>query len=332
MKIAVDLIVLTCLLYYLYKGTKRGFLLSFLGVLSIVCSYVGAYALSEPLAAGFEAAYESNPIGTRILAGGAIFVLIAVAFSLVQFIAGRFMTKTREDGKRHIPLSPASRTLGGLISIGVAVILLTVLWWVYDAMRASAWTKGLPDLDETIFATTSQTVVKGIASLALKGKLQPEQASFAAELISAPGDAVKDARELLDDPTMKALFESLAFREDFLSGDEKRVIQNPEFGALFKTDSTMERMVKMGLVNKEKEPEKLKKALGRQLARAGDRLSGILEDPEIQKMVEELQQEEALQDGDWKTLVFDKRIRDIAARVLKPAEEKKESEPTEYAE
>ena len=52
----------------------------------------------------------------------------------------------------------------------------------------------------------------------------------------------------------------------------------------------------------------------------------------LPRLVEELQQEEALQDGDWKTLVFDKRIRDIAARVLKPAEEKKESEPTEYAE
>jgi hypothetical protein len=319
-KYAVDLVVLGFLAYYLYKGTRRGFLLSFLGVLSIACSYFGAYALSEPVASWFEKSNESNPLATRVIVGGTIFFLISAAFSIVQFVAKRLMTRKREDGKKVLSLSPSSRTIGGLISLGMAVVLFTVLWWVYDAMRATAWAKNFPDLSETAFATISQSIVKLTAGAALQGKLSPDQAELAADLISSPGDAVEEIQALLDDPALNALFQSPTFHEDFLSGDRERIFNNEEFSALLDDESVMEKMRNMGLVDGEAATEEIRESLGAQLASAGGRMNGILEDPEIMPLIEELQSDGTLESGDWKKLVFDKRIREIASRALLPEE------------
>jgi hypothetical protein len=326
MKYAVDLVVLAFLLYYLYKGTRRGFLLSFLGVLSIACSYVGAYALSAPVASWFETSNESNPLATRIIAGGVIFFLISATFSLTQFVIKKLMTRKREDGKKILPLSSPSRTIGGLISLGMAVILFTVLWWFYDAMRATAWARDFPDLGETTFATISQSIVKLVAGAALQGKLSPGQAELAAGLISSPGDAVVEIQALLDDPALKALFESATFHEDFLSGDRQRITENEEFAAFLDDESVMKRMRNMGLVDGDAETSEIRESLGTQLALAGGQMNAILEDPKIMKMIEELQAEGTLASGDWKKLVFDKRIREIAARALKPPEESNDKE------
>lgn len=326
MKYAVDLVVLGFLLYYLYKGTRRGFLLSFLGVLSIACSYFGAYMLSEPVASWFETSEDSNPLATRIIAGGVIFFLITAAFSLAQVAVKKLMTRKNEEGKKILPLSTPSRTIGGLISLGMAVILFTVMWWVYDAMRVTSWAQNLPDLGETSFATVSQSIVKLAAGAALKGKLSPDQAELAAGLISSPGDAVEEIQGLLDDPALKALFESATFHEDFLSGDAQQIAENEVFIALLNNESVMKRMQGMGLVDGNADSGEIGESVASQLALAGGRMNGILEDPEIMKMIEELQEEGALAKGDWKNLVFDKRIREIAARALKPLGESKDEE------
>lgn len=321
MKAIVDLLVLACLLVYLYKGTRRGFLLSLLGVLSIVCSYLGAYAFSRPAGEWFEEASGTNPLTARIVAGAVIFLFIALVFSALQKGVKVWLMRKRKEGEKALPLTASSRTLGGLISLGAAVVLLTVLWWVYDAFRATSVAEDFPDLRGSAFAGMAQGIVRGVAEVSLRGKLGKAQAGLAADLISSPAHAVGELRALLDEPAMQALFESETFRQDFLSGEKGRVSTNAQFVALLEDPSASKRLQSLGFVSADAPPEEVREKLGGQLAEAGGRLNGILEDPEVKALIEELNKEKVLENPDWKTLVFDRRIREIASRALEPKEQ-----------
>jgi len=326
MKIVVDLIVLAALIYYLYKGTRRGFLLSLLGVLSIVCSYAGAYAFSGPVGAWLEKVTGTNPLTARIVAGAAIFFNIVALFAIVQSVVKHQIRRRRREREDGQALTPSSRTLGGLIGLGVAIVMLTVLWWVYDAFRASDFAKDFPNLSGSVFADTARSIIRTASGFALRDRLPDDQVRIAAGLLSSPAAAAEQLKEFLDEPAMQALFQSETFPEDFRSGEADRISENAEFVALFNDPSASERMEKLGLIPDAVPVEIVRKDLAGQLAPAGGRMNAVLEDPEVILILEELKTENALEKPDWKTLLFDERIRDIASRAMAVEVEEKEDE------
>lgn len=320
MKIIIDLLVLSALFYYIYQGARRGFLLSLLGVLSIICSYAGAVLFSQPGGAWIEARWGADPLTARMAAGVGGFIAIVLAFSIVQWVTKRLITRKGEDGKRRIPLKLASRIGGALISLSLAVLLLAVLWWVLDALRVSLGER-MPAMDGSITERLGQSVVRGVAGVALSGQLDDEQAKLAADLISSPSDSTAKLKALLDEPAVKALFASSAFLVAFQSGEESRIAENVEFVALFEDPSVLEMLQELGFIPADVDLVELRTSLGGELAKAGKRWNAVKEDPEVKEALAELEKEATLEELNLQVLVFDKRIRKIAAKALAPIQE-----------
>lgn len=320
MNILIDLIVLACLAAYLVQGFRRGAFLSLIGLLSIVCAYAAAILYSKRAGAWIAGTWDWDPLTARIYGGAAIFFLVSIAFTVCQRVARAIMMRRGDDGKKRLVLSPQSRVMGGLVTVSIAVLLLTAAWWAYDAMRATPNGERLPSLDGSATASVGGTIARGVAGLAIGDRLPRDQAGKVAALLGAPGSAAVRIRAFLDAPAMKAIFESESFRTAFLSGDNKAIAGDEAYVALFNDEAAVGHMQGLGFVSTEMPVDVVRTNLAARLAQAGGSLNEILEDPEVKATIDEMNEEKAFEEADWKTLVFDRRIRTIAARAMEAME------------
>jgi uncharacterized membrane protein required for colicin V production len=321
----VDLIALLVVAWYVVRGGRRGLLLSLLQVAGILAAYLGTYHLGLRLGRLLYGRFELSPLYAMVGGSLAVFVLILLVFGLVERRIRKAQDRKREEtGRSGVALD--SRVAGACFGFITGGLLVVLIAWCYQLMRATPALQTLPDISASVAARASRQVVYQAALAALESKLEDDdQAEKLAHMISAPAEAVAKLRDLADEPLLQALLRSEAFREDVLSGEKARVVRNKDLRRLLYDKPAMERMQEAGLLPSGPIDSDFKEGLCEQLALAGSRIKPVLEDPEVQTLVQEMRDEGLLDDPDLRKLITDARVWRITERVL---QRKIEEEPS----
>jgi hypothetical protein len=143
-------------------------------------------------------------------------------------------------------------------------------------------------------------------------------------LISAPGKSVQGLRDLSSEPKMQTLLSSKQFANDLLSGDTKKIGNNPDLCRLLNDKKTMQKAVDMGLVPADYKEGDFKDELSMHLAGLGGKVEKVLKEPDVEKLIMELEKEGLLQNPDPVRLMQDKRFSSLVFRVLNAGKPNKE--------
>ncbi|MDA3926751.1 MAG: CvpA family protein [Kiritimatiellae bacterium] len=312
----VDIIALIVILHSLFRGMQRGLLLAFLNVCSVICSYVAAILFSAPLGELLEDIFDIGHIFAVVLGGFGSFLIVSVVFSLV---IRHFKIKRKDADVSELRrgILQLDRISGGVLGLCTGMIMIALFCWSYEMFQVGAFGKNLPDISGSFGARVSRVLIDRGAYYAVKTQVQDETtAKKLSSLISSPGETVEGLRDLTNEPKMQTLFSSKQFASDLLSGDTKKIGGNPDLCRVLNDEGVMQKAHDMGLVASDFKEDDFKDELSTRLAGLGGKVEKVLNEPDVEKVIKELEKEGLLENPDPARLMQDKRFSSLVFRVL----------------
>lgn len=298
-----DLIAFLIVIFYAVKGVQRGALISFMSIGGVIFAYIAALILSKPF--GFLVALITrlpNLYG-RVIAGAFIFITVSV---LIRLAIKKILKRREENSQNDNTLTYSTRLWGAFLGIITAILVFTVIHWVYSLYRGTESGKALPEIGKGISGGISQELIRSAAYAAADANT--------ADLVSRPDRTADMLRRLFARESVNKLMSDPDFRNALLDGDEDAIMNNTAYRRLFEDEETVDLLRQLGAVRTK--TDEAAERMADPLANTGRKLGKVLEEPDVQKKVEELKEEGMLERRNWPRLVFDRRFIDIMERVM----------------
>ncbi len=247
MHMAIDILAAIILLFCFLAGWHKGFLLSLLGIVRVVISYVAAYFAGRTI--GFwlgEVAHRPRIVTVPAVAGLTFVVIIFIFHVIMSDIRAKHREKEKEEDFRH----PVLSSLGGSAINSVAGILsLVLLFWLGDLFMVGATGTSIPGAEKAYFSRFSRRMVYETTRLIIPEKDNQSQVSAIARMISNPAEGMKALEKVVAADSIQQLAADEQLAGDLLSGDAERVQQNVSIQRLFNDRATMQELRDLGVLS-----------------------------------------------------------------------------------
>ena len=316
MLLIVDIIAVLILSYFFFKGFRRGFIISVLGIVGLICAYIGAYLLYQPLGSWFQERYELPNIAAYAVGGLCAFICIYLFFSVISgFISWRRRRMAKKDGVEEVGL--LDKVLGGALGVVIGGAVVVMLFWLYNMAQISPVGKKLPDLSGSASARASEAAVRSGAYAIAKNTTKDKDLSNAiARSVSNPLKMTENVQKIMEHPKVEALSADPEFLGSVLHGDEELIRKNPALNDMLEDPEVMNIARELGLVAYNEKPEELKDEAAKKLARIGRNFGKIQNDPEIQAILNDRDVQAKLESQDIAGLLKDQKFHKLIKRVM----------------
>jgi uncharacterized membrane protein required for colicin V production len=314
--IIVDILALLILLYYFFRGYRRGFVISVLGIIGLICASLGAYLLFRPLGDWFQATYNLSPVVSYAIAAISAFIVIYVFFFIISgFISWRRRARAKREGEPEVAF--ADKLLGGILGAVIGFILIVVLVWVYNMVQFSVFSGKLPDINSTVSGRSAEAAIRaGTNLMAKKMTRDPEMSQTIARTMTNPARTAVDMQKLLNHPKVEALADDQEFLGAVLKGDEAIILKTPAFNEMLDDPEVMRIATDLGLMSPGEKPEAIKKEAAARLAKVGRNFDKIKNDPEVQEILQDKEIQEKIDKEDVQGLLTDPKFHRLLKRAL----------------
>lgn len=242
----IDTLALIVLIFFLLAGWKKGFLLSFLGIIRIIL----AYGLS--LLAGRYLGFWLGSIANRprIIT---IPVVAGLTFVIIVFIFHVLMTNIRDDHRDKEERENFSRPKfscfsGSVINLFAGLISLIVLFWMGDILTVAFTEQPLPGAEQSYFGSFARRSVYEVSNVIISRKGKESQAAAMAHVISNPAQGMDHLKGVFEADSIQQLISNKTFAQDIMSGDANRIEQNATLQQLFNDKQTLKNLKQLGIL------------------------------------------------------------------------------------
>ncbi len=138
----LDIIIILYLVWGFYSGFTKGavyMLVSFVSVLLALYAAIHFSYLSTDLLAGW---LNKDPQDLKILSYIVTFIVVFILMHLIGKILDHFI--------KAVALGFINRLLGGVLSVGIKVIILSLLLWVFDQANQIIPVVSQKTIDESV--------------------------------------------------------------------------------------------------------------------------------------------------------------------------------------
>lgn len=314
---ALDLIALSILGFFVLIGALRGGVASAMGLLTLVCSYAGAVWAARNLGGAVTQSIGVSALPATALAGTAGFVVTAVVLGVIGALVRRWAEGLRGDSSMGV----LNRWLGGVFgAVRGSLVVLLISWLVIwlDAARETGAFEGLdavPDIKISSAAKVTEKVVAKTVRAALgEGGTTGE---VVARLASRPGPAVKSLQAILADRRIEALQSDRFFWTCIENRAYDRGMNLRSFQAIASDPKMRAMFADVGVVPVEAVADsKIFRAhFGEALAQVGPRVKGLVDDPELQRLAQDPEILSMLESGDTLGLFRHDGIQRLVAKA-----------------
>ena len=281
---------LVVVVFFAYRGYKKGLLRSLSRVLSLLAGYTAAILFTEQVSAILASRFELEGIVSFIAAGLGLFFAAGIGVSIIFWIIAQLMP-TQE--------TPTTASAFGGLAIGsiVGVVVAIIAVWSFTFVRDF---RGRPEVDELAQTDESkiETLANKVAGKAVYtamslGSVNPEVARLSAAMIEAPAEISQHAQQLMSSEDLQALLADPQSQAVMDSGDANALRQLPAFQQLAKNPDFLALARSAGMLTDDAENSVSSEAIlatrmteiwGRvQQVKNDRRVQEILRDPEFQQ-------------------------------------------------
>jgi hypothetical protein len=310
----LDLLVIALVLLFGWLGARGGPLQAGLRLAAIPLAYGAAFAVSVFFGAGLASRLALPELAGQVLAGSGAFLLV---YGVLSALAGGAGRRAREEGVP--PLGQLAG--GGLGALRAAVLLIPILWVanLAEGARLSGVGEGLPDLSTSQLLEAPSGLLEAGASATLG---QGAEGRMAQRWLAHPGATLHAMNDLLEDPNLRILQSDQGFWRDLEEGRVTNAIARPTWRQLASDASFRQRLGSLGFVSQEAvtDEPRFQAELTQTLADVGERLGRVRSDPQLGELLEDPEVQRQLQEGDTLALLADPRFQQIVARVTEGAQ------------
>jgi hypothetical protein len=310
----LDLLVVVLVLLLGWLGARGGPLQAGLRLAAIPLAYGAAFGAAAFFGAGLASRFALPELAGQVLAGSGAFLVSYGVLSAMAGVAGR---RAREDG-----VSPLAQLLGGgLGALRAAVLLIPILWVanLAEGARQSGVGEGLPDLSSSQLREAPSGLLEAGAGVTLGDGAEGRMAK---RWIAHPGASLNAMNELMEDPNLRIIQTDQGFWRDLEEGRVTNAMARPTWRQLASDPSFRERLGSLGFVSQEAvtDEPRFRAELTQTLADVGERLGRVRSDPQLGELLEDPEVQRQLQEGDTLALLADPRFQQLVARVTEGAQ------------
>jgi membrane protein required for colicin V production len=149
-----DYILFSISCFLVVRGLIKGFIREILGLVSLIAGFVVAYLFADDLASILSNYIESDQ-GAAIVSYAILFIFSTLIISYIS----RLLTSL----SKAVSLGLINRILGGVFGLLKSIVILFVIWYLLDLIKASFDVELPPELANSQLLTAIDEVVAGLS-------------------------------------------------------------------------------------------------------------------------------------------------------------------------
>ncbi len=316
MLLIVDLIALLIVLYYFSKGYRRGLLVSILSLIGLICAYISAYMFFEPAGQMILNQYDLPRLLALALGGFASFFIVYIFFGIIIRIIS-WRRRTRETSLIKTGSIYIDKLLGSISGTIFGLIMVAIILWGYNLAKFSQFGTSLPDINKSIAAQMSSSIIeKGTYLIADKSMDHEEMAKAISKSLSNPGEALEDMQDLMNSPLIKKLSDDKEFINAMLKGEVQKIKHNRTLNRALEDPVIINKAQDLGLLADDYNPMEMKEEIAEKLAKAGKEISKIQNDPKIRNLLNDNILKEKIERQNLTEMLQDNKFRELINRMV----------------
>lgn len=310
----LDLAVVAVFVALAWWGARRGAGESGLRLAALFVAYGAAVLAATGLGAPAAQRLGLPATAGMLIAGTGAFLLAQLAVGRAAGAVGRAERRGTPDGRP----GRGSRLLGGVFGgLRAAVLLLPLLWLAHlvQGLDAAGVAGALPDLSGARLPVLGGAAAR-VGAAVVVDETDPAQ-RMTARLLTEPGETVREAQELLEQPSLLGLRHDADFWAAVEDGEVQRALRRPSFTDAMDDAALRRQLAELGLLDRETaaDPAAFRREMKTVLTEVGARLRALRDDPALRALMRDEELQRRIQDGDTLALLADPRFRDLMGRV-----------------
>ena len=318
------ILFLVVVLFFAYRGYKKGLFKSIVKVLSLAAGYAATIFFVSPVSAIVEAEFQLSSIVAFVAASTVLFIGAFVFISLLFGLIGNLWMK----GKDKSTVSAIGGTvMGSLIGTIVAIILV---WGftVANNLRPVASGQVLTAKPSSWIETMAKQVVSKVVEIVMSAaSTSPELKSLTQAMIETPGAISQQVQRIAKSNDLTNLFGDRNNQAVLNSGDTNAVQQLPAFQQLVKNPDILSLAKSAGMLGESgDDAESAEAALAMQTTDTWMRVQQVKNNQRVQDIMNDPGFVAKLQSGDPVDLLTNSKLLELANIIFE--EKDVESKPT----
>ncbi|MBT8434066.1 MAG: CvpA family protein [Gammaproteobacteria bacterium] len=302
------LLFIVVMLFFAYRGYKKGLFKSLSRILSLVAGYIAAILYAGPFSAVLGSQYQLQGIVGFLAAALILFFSAVIAVSILFWILAKLLPATDSP-------STASSLGGATVGLVIGVIVAIAIIWTYAFVRDIHFARDAeanfkPGKIERLASNVASKVVNSALSM---GSARPEITNLGTALIASPAEIAQHARrlsssndlnELLRDPDNQALLNR---------GDVAAVKNLPALRKLARNPDMLALAKYAGIVDDSaNNSDAVETALATQLTDIWGRVHRVRNDRRVQEILNDPEFQQKIQSGNPIDLLTNARLLELA--------------------
>lgn len=298
------------ILFFAYRGYRRGLLRSLSRILGVVAGYACAIVYTGQVSQLIEASSQLQGIVAFIVAGLSLFVGASLTVALLFWLLEKLLGGNAE-------VSMGSAAGGAVVGLATGLLVALVVVWtisfVRDTRPDTAIAATAPAKSSRIEAMANEVAGKAVSSAMSLGSANPEITRMTAALAESPGEIVQQAQRLAQSEDMTALLHDPRNQAVLNSGDIDALRRLPAFQNLMRNPDLQALAESTGLLDEAaKNNQDADAVLAQQFTKIWSRTQKVKTDPRVQEILSDPEFRQKIQSGNPLDLLGNEQLLELA--------------------
>lgn len=304
------IIFIVAVVFFAWRGYKKGLLKSLSRVLSLLAGYVAAILYSGKVFAIVESQFQLQGIVAFVIASLVLFFGAAMAVSFLFWLLGKLGSS---DDSPSAVSSYGGATLGLVVGVIVAIVIVWTFAFVRD-IRPAENVVAVADTNKSRIEIFANRAAGKAVNIALSlGSAEPEVISLSTALVEAPAEVAQQAQRLAGSDDLKALLNDPQSQAVLNSGDVEAVTKLPAFQQLANNPDMLALAESAGMLGQSgKNTQAAQAALASQITDIWGRMLRMKNDQRVQEILNDPGFQQKIQSGNPIDLLTNARLLELA--------------------
>ena len=303
-------IFLVVVLFFAFRGYKKGLLKSLARILSVLAGYICAILYTGQAAHIVETSFQLQGIAAFLFASAACFFGAALLVGLLFRLIEKLML---EDESISIASSLGGAAVGSATGVLLAIVIVWCVAFVRDSQPAAVPETAATTKPSKIEKLANRAAGKAVASAMSLGSAEPEVVKITAALAEAPADMMQRAQRLAQSEDMKEILNDPRSQKALNSGNSEAVRQLPAFQRLMENTDMQALASASGLLDDTaQDNQSVDAAMAAQLTDIWGRAQRAKNNKRVQEIIGDAEFQQKIRSGNPMDLLTNDKLLELA--------------------
>lgn len=303
-------IFITVIVFFAYRGYRKGLLKSLSRVISLVAGYIAAILYTRQFSTVVETQTPLEGLVALATASVLLFFVAALAVSLIFWLIGITIPERTNSTTTS---SIGGATVGLLTGVIVSVIIVWGFAFLRDMQTETELAESVKPNKSTIESIVNRAASKAVKTALSLADAKPAITQMSAALIESPGEIAQQAKRLAGSKDLSALLGDPENQAVLNSGDVEAVKALPAFQQLVNNPDMQALAKSAGMLNQSADSSaSVDAALADQLTDIWARMQRVKNDQRVQEILSNPEFQKKVQSGNPLDLMTNARLLELA--------------------